>query len=168
MGALDWKPNVQGLRWFTGKVWPGILHDFPDAVFHIAGRNPEANLKTMAKLPNVIYHGEIEDKFSFLHSGHIFIVPLFAGSGIRIKILEAMAAGCVVVSTPTGAEGLPVIHEKHLLLAEDRNSFKKEVTRLMREETLVNKIRENALHLIRNNFDTLRIEQLIGKVLENL
>ncbi|NOY36796.1 MAG: glycosyltransferase [Chlorobi bacterium] len=168
LGALDWLPNINGLQWFVKEIWPEIHRTFPDVVFRIAGRNPDPGLQYLKKRSNIAFVGEVKDKIKFLHSGRIFIVPLFAGSGVRIKILEAMAAGCAIISTTTGAEGLPIEDGKHLLLADNRREFINKVKSLLSDDKRIRKITENALLLVRDHFDNRKITPLIKKFIAQL
>lgn len=104
LGALDWFPNQQGLLWFIDSVWPDVKAKVPEASLHIAGRNASTTLAN--KIASACdYYGEVDDTRKFISDKSICIVPLFAGSGLKIKIIEALAAGKVVVTTPIGAEG---------------------------------------------------------------
>jgi glycosyltransferase involved in cell wall biosynthesis len=105
LGALDWAPNVQGIQWFLDEVWPLVLKQIPEAEFHIAGNNPPNNL-AFNTIENVHFHGRVADANQFREAYGISIVPLLAGSGMRIKILELAAQGIPMVSTPIGAEGI--------------------------------------------------------------
>lgn len=122
IGSLDWAPNLEGIRWFLREVWPELKHRYPELSLHLAGRNTPADLM-QRKQPGVVVHGEVEDARAFMQGHGIHIVPLFSGSGIRVKILEAMALGRVVISTPVGAEGISAGEQQGLLLAQDGAAF---------------------------------------------
>ncbi len=157
LGALDWRPNLQGLEWFLQHVWPPLAQEIPDLRFLIAGRNPDARLAGLIKKYSfdgrAIFLGEIEDTEDLFAQGSVFIVPLFAGSGIRIKILEAMAHRLAVVSTPAGAAGLPAQDGEQILIARTPEDFLRAVEKLLQDETFRTKITENALHLLQEKFD---------------
>jgi glycosyltransferase involved in cell wall biosynthesis len=116
IGAMNWMPNAEGVRWFLDKVWPDLFHRYPNLRFHIAGREMPAWMKNL-DLPNVIVEGEVGDASSFYAANDIMIVPLFSGSGIRIKVIEAMAYGKTVISTEIGAEGIDYTRGENLLSA---------------------------------------------------
>lgn len=103
IGSLDWISYVNGLRWFLREVWPGILKETPDAVLRIAGRN-SGNKKITGK--NILFYGEVEDSAEFLSASPVMIIPLFFGSGIRIRIIEGMHIGRSIVTTPVAVEGM--------------------------------------------------------------
>jgi glycosyltransferase involved in cell wall biosynthesis len=107
IGSLDWEPNLTGLIWFIEKVWPQIRDEYPDIKFQVAGRNPGSIIIRKMKRAGVDYVGSPDLSHLFIDSIDLMIVPLFSGSGLRIKILESLLTGVAVVSTIKGAEGLP-------------------------------------------------------------
>lgn len=107
IGSLDWNPNINGLRWFLERVWPELKNTNPGIEVKVAGRNPKSAIIKRINRAGVEYCGSPESSESFLESVNLLIVPLFSGSGIRIKIIEALIHGVPVVTTTRGAEGLP-------------------------------------------------------------
>jgi len=107
IGSLDWKPNIEGLDWLFDKVWEDIFNTYPHIEFHLAGRNNSGRYDKY-KDRNVIIHGEVDNALHFMESLDVLVVPLFSGSGIRVKILEGMALGKVIMSTDKGFEGIPI------------------------------------------------------------
>ena len=120
LGALDWIPNQEALLWFTKEVWPALLAKFPDMSFHIAGRNAPSNLvDVLNNVMGVVYHGEVNDANEFAKQYNITVVPLFTGSGVRVKIIEAMEQGKVVIASTKALIGIPAIEDEHVLIADD-------------------------------------------------
>jgi glycosyltransferase involved in cell wall biosynthesis len=120
-------PNQEGIRWFLNEVWPGLRKQFPDLTFSLAGRSmPQWLLQN--KQPGVIVDGEVADARSYMLDHQIMVVPLFSGSGIRIKIIEGMLMGKTVITTPVGAEGIHYVDGEHLLIARDTAGFMDAVT----------------------------------------
>lgn len=130
LGSLEWLPNLQGLDWFLDEVWPRLRRLRPDAQFHIAGRNPPAELYARAG-DGVTVHGPVPDALEFLGRYGAVVVPLLSGSGIRMKILEAMAWGKAVVTTPVGAEGIDAPEGETLRRAADPDAFAKSCADLL-------------------------------------
>ncbi len=122
IGSLDWMPNIEGLNWFLEKCWPEIHKLWPKITLHVAGRNTPATLMNL-NLPGVTIHGEVPDAADFVNRHGVMIVPLFSGSGMRVKIAEGMMMGKVIVSTSVGKEGIEGNHKEHMLLAEDASQF---------------------------------------------
>ena len=106
IGSMNWKPNLDGIRWFIESVWPLVLKEIPDASLRLAGRGIDAVMASIPEATNLCLVGEPDDARSFIASNHVMIAPLFAGSGLRIKIVESMSAGRAVVATPVAAEGM--------------------------------------------------------------
>jgi glycosyltransferase involved in cell wall biosynthesis len=122
IGSLDWTPNLEGLEWFLKEVWPKINQRWPNITFHIAGRNTPMSLLEI-KLKNVTVHGEVEDAGEFLNKHAIMIVPLFSGSGMRVKIVEGMLMGKVILTTTIGKEGIEGEQQKEFLVADTVTEF---------------------------------------------
>jgi glycosyltransferase involved in cell wall biosynthesis len=130
IGALDWRPNMEGLLWFLDEVWPEVNRQFPKLKFHIAGRNTPNSLLNK-QLPNVVVHGEVEDAVEFVSSYGMMIVPLFSGSGMRVKILEGMALRKVVITTTLGKEGIHAEDDIHLLVADTVDAFVAQISKVI-------------------------------------
>ena len=93
LGSLDWIPNTEGLLWFLQNIWKKLTVQHPDLTFTIAGRNASTDfIKQIKSYRNIIFKGEIENAIDFMHQHNVMIVPLLSGSGMRIKIIEGMAA----------------------------------------------------------------------------
>ena len=152
IGSLDWMPNIEGILWFTNKVWSRILNSFSNVEFHLAGRN--AVPKLTQQLPDTIqYHGEVNDAKEFLQNLNCVIVPLFAGSGIRVKILESMAMGKVVMSSQKGFEGIPIKNGINGFVIESSNDIIKALENLNQDRHLFAHIGEKAKSTIKDTFD---------------
>lgn len=117
LGSMEWMANQEGVAWFLREVWPLVLKGNQKAEFHLAGKGMDPNDPRFSG-PGVINHGEVADSSEFLQSHGILVVPLQAGSGIRMKTLEALALGVPVVSTPVGAQGLESTSGEGLEIAE--------------------------------------------------
>ncbi len=147
LGALDWNPNQKGIQWFLDNVW-NVLHEkYPDLTFYIAGRRPPEWLKKL-DLPNVEMIGEVKDAGQFIKSKAIMIVPLFSGSGMRVKIIEAMMLQKAIVTTSIGIEGIIHENEKDVMVADNANGFIQAVSKLIEDasfyQSICKKAKENA------------------------
>jgi glycosyltransferase involved in cell wall biosynthesis len=112
LGSLDWMPNQEAVKWFLDKVWPIVRDKSPDIQLNIAGKNSPNWLNELDN-PKEHLHvvGLVDSAERFLKEQEIIIVPLLSGSGMRIKIIEAMAAKKAIVSTTVGAEGISIVDE---------------------------------------------------------
>jgi len=129
-GNLEYQPNISAVRFFREKIWPS-LRKRPDLTWRIVGRNPEAIRGIISGDPRIVLTGFIEDAIQELAAAQVAVVPLLAGSGTRVKILEAWAAGTPVVSTSLGAQGLECRDQEHILIADTPDSFREAVLRLL-------------------------------------
>jgi glycosyltransferase involved in cell wall biosynthesis len=119
-GSMDWRPNQDAMKYFLREIYPLVLEALPEASLTVVGRNPPSWLKTMAgEFPNVTVTGTVDDVRPHIAEAALYIVPLRIGGGSRLKILEALAMGKVVLSTTVGAEGLDLEDGRHLLLRDD-------------------------------------------------
>jgi polysaccharide biosynthesis protein PslH len=157
IGSLEWGPNQEGLVWFLDKCWPQIHKKFPSIKFYIAGRSAPDWLVRRFNAPNIVYMGEIADAYDFMNSKSIMIVPLFSGSGMRIKIIEGMALGKPIVTTPIGTEGISTISGKNILIADNEKEFLDEIERLITDQDLFKMISANAIEYIQQKFDNLSL-----------
>ena len=105
-GNLGYRPTVQGALWFADRVWPTLVEAVPSARWVLAGARPAAALRRLASRPGIEVHGDVDDLGPFLDRATVAIAPMASGSGVPIKILEAMAAGVPVVVDPWSAGGL--------------------------------------------------------------
>jgi|YNPMSStandDraft_1061717.scaffolds.fasta_scaffold00463_8 glycosyltransferase involved in cell wall biosynthesis len=167
VGALDWLPNQEGLLWFLRTVWFKLTIKYPDICFEIAGRNaPEWLKKKVEEYPNVKFYGEIDDAKDFMKKRAIMVVPLFSGSGIRIKIIEGMAMGKTIVTTSIGAEGIAVEHNHNIMIADTDEQFYNSVQILIENKYLFEKIGCKARDFVKQHFDISTIVQNTVKFIE--
>ena len=145
VGAMNWPPNIDGAFWFVQEVLPLIWRTMPGVRFRIIGREPPEALHDIAAQEGRIeVTGTVPEIQPLLQECVLQVVPLRAGSGVRYKILESMAAGVPVVSTTLGAEGLGLRHEQDLLLADDAQAMSAAIVRMLGDHELRRRIAENA------------------------
>lgn len=156
IGAMNWFPNEEGIKWLIKEVWPKVTAKIPQATLHLAGRYMPDWLKNL-DIRNIIIDGEIPDVWEYMHKYSIMVVPLFSGSGIRIKIVEGMAAGKSIITTTIGAEGINYENGRDLLIAKDANSFTEAIIKLHGNAELRNSLGENAYNLILRDHDNVKL-----------
>src|ERR1022692_2719213 len=130
-GNMEYHPNRSAVRFFRREVWPQLRERWPGLVWRLVGKNPEAVRQFTNGDSRIEVQGQVDDAVRELARARVAVVPVLAGSGTRLKILEAWAAGLPVVSTPIGAEGLPVRDGEHILLADTAFTFASAVSRLL-------------------------------------
>lgn len=159
IGSLDWSPNQEGLLWFISNCWPVLNEKYPELKFYIAGRNAPEWLEKKFEQNNIKYLGEIDDAYCFINSKAIMLVPLFSGSGMRIKIVEGMALGKPIVTTSIGTEGIETTSGKDILIADDVESFNAAISTLVDNREKFQTIGKNAIDLIHEKFDNLALAE---------
>jgi glycosyltransferase involved in cell wall biosynthesis len=153
IGALDWRPNINALKWLVKEVWPVVTEKLPEASLYIAGRNPDSSIEPVCRGKNIIFIGETLSSEAFLADKEVMAVPLFSGSGIRMKILEGMSLGKSIVATPTAAEGIIFEENKDLFIAAYASEFAEHIIRLLLDENLRKATGINARENVRKNYD---------------
>lgn len=157
IGALDWIPNQEAICWFLDHVWGRLQEKIPGISINIAGRNSPQWLKKKCTGNNIVFHGEIDDAYTFFDRYQIMVVPLFAGSGMRLKIVEAMARSKVVVTTPIGAEGLDIENGVHLIIEDTPEGFVKQIMFLLENNDYFTKIEKEAYTLANEKYNSKNI-----------
>lgn len=124
IGTLTWEPNDRGMQWFLREVVPLLdRRDFRYTLY-IVGKNPSKELKELVgSRGDIILTGYVDSIDEYYDKCHCMIVPLFIGSGQRVKIIEAFSKGMPVISTSIGAEGLQYSHGDNILIADNANEF---------------------------------------------
>jgi glycosyltransferase involved in cell wall biosynthesis len=133
-GKMDYRPNIDAVLWFADEIWPLVQAIRPQTTWAIVGQKPHARLDRLKELPGVTVTGWVESVATYLAGADVFIMPFRMGSGTRLKLIEAMAAGKAIVSTKIGAEGFPVSNGEELLLADNSAEFANEVLTLLDSE----------------------------------
>jgi len=162
LGSMDWMPNQEAIRWFLNNTWDEIHAAFPGLKLFLAGKNMPNWLQSISDR-NIEVEGEIKDAKSYMLSKGIMIVPLLSGSGMRVKIIEGMALGKVIISTTIGAEGINYTNDKDILIADTPQEFLEAVTKCTNDTELYGNIGLNAIELVKEQYDNI----VIAKKLEN-
>jgi len=153
VGSMDYHANIDAALQFGREVWPLIRNLLPGSKFLIVGRNPGEAVQAMARESGIHVTGTVDDVRAFYHKALAVVVPLRIGSGTRLKILEAMAAGVPVVSTALGAEGIDVTDGRDILIAESANDFVAAIVRLASSPDLAQLLREGGRALVTSLYD---------------
>jgi len=157
IGALDWIPNQEALLWFIKNIWLSIKANHPEYEFIVAGRNASKNFEAQLKQYPVIYAGEVDDAVRFIDSHQVMVVPLLSGSGLRIKIIEGMARGKCIMTTPMGAEGISAINGEQLLIGKTPEVWIEMIEHLILDTTRIQEIGIKALQFVKENFNNQQI-----------
>ncbi|MDD4829948.1 MAG: glycosyltransferase family 4 protein [Bacteroidales bacterium] len=152
IGSMDWIPNQQGIKWFIDEVWDTIHKQLPDVKVYFAGRAMPQWLMNLNR-DGITVYGEVPDSARFICSKDIMIVPLLSGSGIRIKILEAMSLKKCIIATSQAAEGILYENNVNILIANTPEQFALSIDKCINDREFCQSIAENAEKLIAEKYN---------------
>lgn len=158
VGFLGWEPNIQGLLWFIEEVWPHLLCKHPDLQFDIVGKNPDKRLKTaVAPHQGITLTGYVPDLQTVYRESRISVAPLLFGSGMKVKVLDAMARGMPIVTTSVGAEGIEAENGRHLLVEDDPVRMAERIEHLLDNPELWNRLQTASRELVHQQYTWRRL-----------
>lgn len=167
LGTLSWFPNAQGIEWFVDKVVPLLNKQNLKYNLYIVGKDPSENLKKIGdENSNIKVTGFVNDINEYIEKCDFMVVPLFIGSGMRVKILEAMSKNIPVISTTIGCEGIEVEDGKSILIADDEFEFVQSINKI-KSNNVYEKIRTNAKQIFESKYSIQALENMYAKVIEN-
>ena len=168
VGALGYGLNVRGLKWFIESIFPDFKKRHPDARLLVVGRSPDAEIERLCEHEDAIeLHPDVLDVKEYYKKCKAVIVPLLAGGGTRIKILEAALANRPVLSTPVGAEGLDLVEGRDLLLFGNAQEFSAQYDRLLEKDRYHSLIR-HARHIVLTMYSALEFNRAVENVLHRI
>lgn len=154
IGTMFWPPNVDGILWFAREVYPLIKEKRPGVTFDVVGARPPAEVQELEKEDSSIHvSGYVEDPQEYLQQAGVMVVPLRAGGGMRVKILNALAQGLPIVTTTIGCEGIAIEDGRDLLIADKPQDFAAATLRLLTDRGMAAKLGLNGRRLIETTYD---------------
>lgn len=161
LGSMNWLPNQEAIRFFVRDVWPLIEAKFPKLICRFAGRGmPHDLIEKSSKGLEIM--GEVPDAQMFMLNHAVLVVPLLSGSGMRVKMIEAMSAGRAVITTSIGLEGIDAEHGTHLLIANSPQAFVDCISQLMATPNLADQLGKNARQLMQQRFSHEAAARTLG------
>jgi len=165
VGSMFYPPNVDGVCWFIREVYPHVRAEYPEVRLNVIGARPAPVVRQLAAgNPSIRVTGYVDDLTPYLQQTTAMIVPLRSGSGMRVKIVDALARGVPVVSTTVGAEGLDVIPGQHLLVADEPADFAGAALRLLREPDLGARLTRAGRRLAETQYDWRRAYTALDEI----
>ena len=150
LGAMDWRPNREGMDYFLNQVWPLLRKDWPEIQLSLAGKGMPDAYKNREN--EGVFVKEAANSQEFMSKSGVMVVPLLSGSGIRVKIIEGMMLGIPIVCTPVGCEGIPAQPGKELFIADSIESFRMIFNKLASTPDLLSEVSENARKFAIENY----------------
>ena len=152
-GMMSYHPNYNGVLRFINEGWSLVRSAIPDARLLVVGHSPPDKLRRWNGIDGISVTGSVPDMGVYFSQAHVYLVPLWVGGGIRLKILEAMASGKAVVSTPIGCEGLKVEDGIHLTIGNEPSDLSHGIIRVFEDLALRRHFTQNARHLIEREYN---------------
>jgi len=168
VGVLNATHNVSAILYFYNEIYPLIKQRLPSITLFLVGRNPSKEIQQLALDTSVVVTGYVKDVRTFLAAASVVIVPMTSGSGIKIKILEAMAMGKAVVTTSIGARGIGVTPEENIIIADDPKEFLNRVVELLNDEELRKKIGVNARKLVEEEYSWEKMTDMLNDIFQKV
>jgi polysaccharide biosynthesis protein PslH len=155
LGTLHYPPNADGIRWFASEVFPLVVEQVPDAKLTIVGKNPPRDIQQFAKdtPDSVQVTGYVTDLDPYFEEAALVVVPVRAGGGMRVRILEAFARGMPLVTTTVGLEGIDAAPGVDVLVEDTPEQFADAVAKLLLDEKLQRTLAENGRLLVEKKYD---------------
>ncbi|MCY4022755.1 MAG: glycosyltransferase [Anaerolineaceae bacterium] len=152
-GKMDYRPNVDAMHWFCNRVLPRVVDARPGCQLNIVGQSPHSSLKQLARSRHIHVTGWVEEIQPWLHGCDVYVAPLQAGSGTRLKVLEAMASGCAIVATSVAASGLPPVLIQSIRLADEEGDMANAIIELLDDPQLRRQMGAAAAAAVRETSD---------------
>jgi polysaccharide biosynthesis protein PslH len=169
LGTLHYPPNADGIRWFAREVFPLVLKRVPTATLTIIGKNPPADFQELAvsQPERFTITGYVPDLVPHLKRAALMVVPVRAGSGMRVRILEAFAHAMPIITTTVGLEGIEAVPGEDVLVADTVDDFAGRVVNLLGDENLQSKLAERGRSLAEKRYDWRVVLKKLDEVYGN-
>jgi len=162
LGAMDWKPNLEGVDWLKSEVLAELSQEVN---IHLAGKKMSCD---QIQAESLQCHGEIENAKEFILSHGICLIPIQSGSGIKIKLLENMALGKPIITTTEGARGMDVEHNTHVLIADTPKAFAEAMIYLKNDKNKRIQLGTAARSFVIDNFGEDKISNHIFEFIKTI
>ncbi len=152
VGGMGWPPYARSMEWFLKQCWSHFAKRNPNAGLDIIGKDPSPEIEAWHGRDGVVVHGFLEEIQPYMHESSVMVIPLLVGSGMRIKMVEAMAARLPVVTTSIGCEGIPVKDRIHAMVRDDAKGLSNALQDVINDPDLANSLALNAHTLAEDMF----------------
>ena len=166
---MNYTPNVLSVIHFYSKIYPHIKRELPNLKFYVVGRDPDRRIKKLALDPSVIVTGTVDDVRPYFSMAYAFVNPIVVDDGgIKNKVLEAMAMGKAVVSTPLGVRDIGVTGYENVVIAKNDREFAEKTVELLRDENERRRIGINARKFVEENYSWETQSKILYNVFREL
>jgi glycosyltransferase involved in cell wall biosynthesis len=169
LGGMDWPPNLEGVRWLLTQVVPILRRASGHPIeLHVVGGHPPHEVQACDDGDMIRVHGYVEDVGRFTETCDVLVAPIFTGSGVNVKVVEALASGMVVVTTRVGLSGLAATPGRDLLVADTAQQFAAAVIGLAQDPVRLRRLGESALSYVQSNHDPSRVTAIKSAALRRV
>lgn len=151
-GTMRYPPNVEAVTWFANEVFPRVREVVPDAEFFIVGKSPTPTVEDLGERPGISVTGLVDETATFISHADVSVVPLLEGTGVQVKLVEALAAGSPTVATPVSISGTSVVDGEHALVRDTPSSFAQAVIDVLRYDTDAAELGRRARNLAESTY----------------
>ena len=166
LGTLHYPPNADGIRWFAQEVFPLVRSEIPDATLTIIGKNPPQDLLNLASQSSeaIKVTGYVPDLVPYFEKGGVLVVPVRAGGGMRVRILEAFSRSMPVVTTTIGLEGIDAQPDRDVLVRDTAPDFAQSVIDVLESSNLQDQLSRNGRTFVEKFYDWQIVLQKLSDV----
>lgn len=169
VGGLSWYPNREAVEYFIREIWPLIKTRVPDMSVDIIGRGPTQEMLKLAEFDELFrVHGFVDDVRDYLWRAQFYLCPIRTGGGTKLKILDALASGCCIITDSFACKGIDVQNEVHVMYAQTPESYVETILKLINHPEEEARLREAGPELIRNRYSYTGIGERYAKALDQL
>lgn len=166
-GKMDYQPNIDAVIWFVNNVFTLIEKEINEVEFYIVGKNPTRDVLKLAK-KNVIVTGMVDDVNKYIDESALIVIPLLSGGGVKIKLLEALGRGNIVVTTKKGTEGTKFQNKKHVLIENNSELFANKCIDVLKNRENYVDLVKNSKKIIEEEYSWNSIAEKYNNILNNL
>ena len=163
-GKMDYRPNVDAMLWFHGRVWPLVRRAAPDARLYVVGKSPHPRLAPLSHDPSVTVTGWVPEVLPYLGGADVVVAPMRTGGGTQLKVLEAMATGRPLVTTTFGAEGVGLTPGRHALVEDEPEGMARAIATLLTDANAGRALGAAGRELVVERFDWSVVAQRLEEV----
>ena len=169
VGTLTWEANVDGLIWFLQEGWAKLKDKHANLKFYIVGKNPDPRIVELASVAgnDIVLTGFVEDLEPYFQKCRVFVSPLRFGSGIKVKVMNAMYRGIPTVTTSVGAEGMAVENKIHLMIEDEMDKFCTSISELINTRDTWQKLRKNSRALAKKKYTWEAVMEIVEESVES-
>jgi len=169
IGSMNYLSNVASVLHFYSKIYPYIKRELPNVKFYVVGREPDNRIKKLSFDPSVIVTGSVNDVRPYFAASEVFVNPIIIDDGgIKNKVLEAMAMGKAIVSTPLGARDIGATDYENIVIARNDREFAEKVVELLKDEKERRRIGNNARKFVEENYSWEKQSKMLYNVFKEL